>query len=230
LLFAAETARALGATTVDLIAPYLPYMRQDKSFSSGEGVTSQYFAKLISQYFDSLLTIDPHLHRWQALNEIYDIPTQVLHATESICAWIKQEVKAPLLIGPDAESAQWIERIAQQLQAPFLVLEKKRMGDRSVEISIPKIELFADKTPVLIDDIISTATTMIAAVKHIHALKIGPPICIGVHAIFADDAYQNLRRSGVKTIVTCNTIVHESNAIDVSAMIANALKGQNKLF
>jgi ribose-phosphate pyrophosphokinase len=230
LLFAAETARALGAKTVGLIAPYLPYMRQDKSFSIGEGITSEYFAKFISEHFDWLMTIDPHLHRWHTLNEIYDIPAQVLHATESIVAWIKQEVKAPLLIGPDVESTQWIETIAHQLQAPFVILEKKRMGDRLVEVSIPKIDLYADKTPILIDDIISTANTMIAAVKHIHSLKMCPPICIGIHAIFAQDAYQNLRSSGVEKIITCNTIIHESNAIDVSSVIAHALKNQTHLF
>lgn len=224
LLFAAQTARALGATTVGLIAPYLPYMRQDKSFVAGEGITSQYFANLISHYFDYLVTIDPHLHRWHALNDIYKIPTQVLHATEFISAWIKKEVKAPLLIGPDVESTQWIEKIAQNLKAPFLILEKKRMGDKNVEVSIPKIELYADKTPVLIDDIISTASTMIAAVKHIHALKMRLPICIGIHAIFAGDAYQNLCSSHVEKVVTCNTIQHESNGIDVSDVIENALK------
>lgn len=65
LLFAAETARELGASKVVLIAPYLPYMRQDKIFKAGEGITSKYFAKLLSGYFDGLITIDPHLHRWR---------------------------------------------------------------------------------------------------------------------------------------------------------------------
>ena len=65
LLFAAETARELGASKVVLIAPYLPYMRQDKIFEAGEGITSKYFAKLLSSYFDGLITIDPHLHRWR---------------------------------------------------------------------------------------------------------------------------------------------------------------------
>lgn len=68
LLFAAETARSLGALKVVLIAPYLTYMRQDKVFEPGQGITSAYFAKLISHYFDALITIDPHLHRWHALS------------------------------------------------------------------------------------------------------------------------------------------------------------------
>ena len=84
LLFAAETVRGLGSKKIGLIAPYLPYMRQDKQFHSGESITSKYFAKLISNYFDGLITIDPHLHRWHALSDIYSIPAKALHATDSI--------------------------------------------------------------------------------------------------------------------------------------------------
>lgn len=106
LLLAAETARSLGASKVVLIAPYLAYMRQDKVFEPGQGVTSAYFAKIISRYFDGLITIDPHLHRWHSLSAIYDVPTYVLHATDKIAHWIDDHIKQPMLIGPDAESLQ----------------------------------------------------------------------------------------------------------------------------
>lgn len=126
LLFTAETARELGATQVSLITPYLPYMRQDKQFHPGEGITSKYFSKLISDYFDWMITIDPHLHRWHSLNEIYHIPTYTLHATQCISDWINQNIPDPLLIGPDSESKQWVCEIAKTINAPFLILEKKK--------------------------------------------------------------------------------------------------------
>src|SRR5689334_1415012 len=63
LLFLAQTCRDLGAKKVGLIAPYLPYMRQDARFQEGEGISAHYFAKILSQHFDWLITIDPHLHR-----------------------------------------------------------------------------------------------------------------------------------------------------------------------
>ena len=53
-------------------------------------------------------------------------------------------------------------------------------------------------------------------------------ICIGVHAIFAEDAFQILSETHIAKIVTCNTIPHETNAIDVSGIIINALL-KNKL-
>jgi ribose-phosphate pyrophosphokinase len=224
ILFAAETAKELGATKVGLIAPYLAYMRQDKQFHSGEGITSKYFANLISGSFNWLITIDPHLHRWHSLNDIYSIPSQVLHANDSIANWIKQNVTKPVLIGPDAESAQWVSEIAQKSNSPFLILEKKRHGDNQVEVSIPQLELYHHHTPVLVDDIISSAATMIETVKHIDSLKLNPPVCIGVHAIFAGHAYDDLLNAGVEKIITCNTIQHPSNGIDISDVVGMFLK------
>src|SRR5688500_12951138 len=60
LAIAAATARDLGAARVGLVAPYLAYMRQDRQFKEGEGITSAHFARLLSSAFDWLVTVDPH--------------------------------------------------------------------------------------------------------------------------------------------------------------------------
>jgi ribose-phosphate pyrophosphokinase len=106
LLFAAATARELGASKVGLVAPYLAYMRQDRRFKPGEAVTSREIAGLLSDAFDWLVTVDPHLHRYSALSDIYTIPTRVVHAAPLISDWIKTHVASPLIIGPDNESGQ----------------------------------------------------------------------------------------------------------------------------
>ena len=62
LILLAETLYDLGAATIGLLAPYLPYMRQDRRFNPGEGLSSRYFADLLSAHFDWLMTVDPHLH------------------------------------------------------------------------------------------------------------------------------------------------------------------------
>ena len=223
LLFAAETAKSLGAVRIILAAPYLAYMRQDKVFELGQGITSTYFARLISHYFDGLVTIDPHLHRWHALDEIYDIPTKVLHATDNIACWIHKQIQKPLLIGPDAESMQWVEEIAQKLHAPYLVLEKNRIGDSDVEVSIPLIEQYRDFIPCVCDDIISTGMTMMETVKHLQLLNMPPPICIGIHALFNTETEQNIMRAGAEKIITCNTILHSTNQIDITNIIAKGI-------
>ena len=219
IYFLSKTLKELGTKKITLIAPYLSYMRQDKRFSEGEAITSELFAKLVSQFIDELITVDPHLHRRKSLNEIYSINTKVLHAAPLISRWIKHNVSNAILIGPDSESEQWVSEVAQNADAPFVVLQKNRKGDRDVEISIPHLEKFRNHTPVLIDDIISTAKTMIETVYHLKSSGMKPPVCIGVHGIFANNAYYDLLNAGAEKIITCNTISHESNHIDIVPLL-----------
>ncbi len=220
LYFLSQTAKDLGAESICLVAPYLAYMRQDKRFQAGEGITSTYFGKLISSFADKLITVDPHLHRRSSLSEIYQIPTKVIHAAAHISQWIKENLKNPLLIGPDSESAQWVAEVAKSAGAPFTVLQKIRHGDRDVEVSIPDLENYRDHLPVLVDDIISTAKTMIETIKHLKKEGMKGPVCIGVHAVFAGNSYEELMSSGAAMVITCNTIPHQTNKIDLSETIA----------
>ena len=219
LYFLSQTIKSLGAISVNLIAPYLAYMRQDKIFNKGEGVTSAYFAKLISGFVDSLITIDPHLHRRSSLAEIYTIPTKIGHAANHISTWIKNNIPNPVLIGPDEESEQWVADVAKNADAHFTVLKKIRHGDNDVEVSVPQIEQYKTCTPVLVDDIISTGRTMIETILHLKQVGMRAPICIGVHAVFADNAYKDIQDAGTAKIVTCNTIPHLSNQIDISDLL-----------
>jgi ribose-phosphate pyrophosphokinase len=224
LYFLSQTAKDLGATCTCLVTPYLAYMRQDKRFLAGEGITSTYFGKLISSFADSLITVDPHLHRRSSLSEVYQIPNKVIHAASHISQWIKTNVENPVLIGPDSESEQWVSEVAKNAGAPFTVLQKIRYSDRDVEVSIPNVENYKDHTPVLVDDIISTARTMIETVKHLKRARMKHPVCIGVHAVFAGKAYEELISSGVKTVITCNTIPHKTNKIDLSDILAEHIQ------
>ena len=223
LLFAASTARELGAASVGIVTPYLGYMRQDKRFQEGEAVTSAIFAQLLSRHIDWLVTVDPHLHRWHALGEIYSVPSTVVPAAPLLAEWIKSNVAAPVLIGPDSESEQWVSAVAQIAGAPHLVLEKIRRGDRDVSVSIPDPAALQGRTPVLVDDIISTGHTMISAARHILDQGLSPPVCVGVHAVFAGDAREALLASGVARVVTTNSIPQTFGTIDVSAAVAAAV-------
>jgi len=225
LQFMAATARELGASRVGLVCPYLAYMRQDQRFRAGEAVSSLYFAGLLNAMADWLVAVDPHLHRRDSLDGVFSIPAVAVHAAPCVASWIRDNVPEPVLIGPDNETAQWVASVAAGAGAPYVVLEKIRSGDRAVEVSVPDISVITGRTPVLVDDIISTGRTMIAAMTHLAALRQRPPVCVGVHAIFAGDAYGALSSAGAAQIVTCNTVVHESNAIDVASPIAAAVSG-----
>ncbi|MDV6235577.1 ribose-phosphate pyrophosphokinase [Leptospira ellisii] len=223
LIFFCETARSLGAEKVHLIAPYLCYMRQDKVFREGEGISARIFADLISRYVDSLITVDPHLHRIADLSEIFRIPSKTLHSTALLADYIRERIDNPVLVGPDSESSQWVAEVARLCGSPFIVLEKNRKGDREVEISAPAVETLSGRTPVLIDDIVSSGRTLIETVKRLREAALPSPICLCVHGIFADDSYRDLLEAGVRSVVTSNTIGHPSNGIDVSRLITENL-------
>lgn len=220
----ADTARELGARRIALVAPYLPYMRQDRRFQEGEAISSRSFAALIAGGFDALLTVDPHLHRYPSLAAIYAIPQAVVSSASALAAWVAANVERPIVIGPDSESEQWAADVAGRAGCPFLVLEKQRFGDRQVRISVPVPGEHAMRTPVLIDDIISSAKTMAVAAAETAQVFGVPPICVGVHAVFAAGAEQALREAGVKRVVTSNTLPHGSNAIDVAPLVAATLR------
>ncbi len=226
LLFFCRLVKELKAASICLVAPYMAYMRQDKAFNPGEAITSAYFAGLISSFADRLITIDPHLHRRRSMQEIYSIPCEVLHATSLISAYIKDHIANALLIGPDSESEQWVSGIAKEAGVPFIILQKTRRGDTEVEISIPEVESYEAHVPVVIDDIISTAHTMMETISHLKEKRMPPPVCIGVHAVFTEETFNQLLHSGAKEVITCNTIAHRSNRIDVSQLIINTFKKQ----
>ena len=224
LLFAAEATRVQGARSVGLAAPYLAYMRQDKQFHAGEAVTSKSFARLLSATFDWLATIDPHLHRYPSLAELYGIPAIAGTATAELGAWIRDSVEQPILIGPDEESRQWVSRIASVAGAPMVVLSKKRSGDLSVSIDGEALAHLAQGNAVIVDDIASSARTLIETVRVLAEHGHTAPTCTVVHAIFAGRSYQLLRDAGVGQLVSTSAVPHKTNAVDISQPLAKAIR------
>src|SRR6266545_345897 len=221
LIFAAATARELGATKVSLIAPYLCYMRQDKRFHDREAITSTLFAGQLSSVMDELVTVDPHLHRYHNLSEIYAIRTAVVHSAPLIAEWIKRKETRAVLIGPDLESEQWVSEVASLAGTPYRVLRKERLGDREVKITIQNLHELRDHTPVLIDDIVSSGRTMIEAARQLKGEGLAAPVCIAVHALFSQETEKTLREVSSQ-LLTTTTVPHSTNAIDLSAAIAKA--------
>lgn len=222
LIFAADAARDLGARSVNLIAPYLAYMRQDKRFRPGGAVSSLSFARLLSASFDHLVTVDPHLHRHASLDALYTLSSTTLHAAPLLAEWVGREIETPLLIGPDSESEQWVSESARAIGAPYAVLGKTRLGDRRVEITLPDLSDWAGRRAVLIDDIAASGRTLIEAAKQLGEAGFAPPVCAVVHALFAEDAYERLQQVSAD-IISTDSVPHRTNRVTLAPLIAGAL-------
>lgn len=223
LLFTADLVREAGARRIGLICPYLPYMRQDMRFHPGEAVTSRPFARWLSDAFDWLVTVDPHLHRYASLDEIYSLRSRVVEAAPALADWIATEIEDPVLIGPDGESEQWVSAVAALRDLPWRVFTKKRHGDRDVTLHLPELDGIAGHTPVLVDDIISSGTTMAEAARHLIEAGFRPPLAVGVHGLFGERARETLKGAGIARIVCTNSVDAPEGVIDLTPLLGKAV-------
>ena len=226
IVFAAETAKSLGAKKVILVAPYLAYMRQDKRFNSGECISSRVMAKMLNNSIDKLITIDPHIHRYKSLKDIFTISAKKLTANPLIAEYIQKKFKNEVIIGPDWESYQWAESIAKHVQAT--VLKKTRFSSRHVEVKMIKPVPIKGKNVIIVDDIISTGHTVAEAAKKARKMGAKSVSAIGVHGLFVENGMEKLKKAGVNKIITTNCIEHKTNKIDVTPLLFNELKREKK--
>jgi len=224
VLLLAATLREQGAAQVGLVAPYLPYMRQDMAFHRGECISARHMAALLGARVDALVTVDAHLHRIGSLDEVFDIPARNLSAASLLADAVGADTARPLLVGPDAESAQWVSAAAERIGCPWTVLEKVRSGDRSVRVSGTFRPEWKPLEPVFLDDVLSTGSTLVEACSLLKAEGMRAPRVAVVHAIFAGDAEQRLRAAGVAGILSCDSLPHPSNRVGLAPLIATALR------
>lgn len=223
LSFLASTLRELEAASIGLVAPYLCYMRQDRRFIDGEAISSRIFAELLSKQVDWMVTVDPHLHRYISLDEIYTVPTRVVQGAPVLAEWLKSETEV-FLVGPDLESEQWVAQIAKYSGHPYVIGEKQRLGDREVSVSLPNLSDLNAMTAVIIDDVISSGQTIIECVYTLQSKGVSRINCASVHGIFAGNSDKAILETGVNQLVTTNTIPHYSNELDVSGLLQTSIR------
>lgn len=227
LLITAPAARELGAQRLLLACPYLAYMRQDIAFSPGEAVSQRHIAGLLASRFDAVVTIDPHLHRIAALREVMPGCEAVsLSAASLIGAWVARHVSQPLLLGPDEESEPWVSEAARACspRADHGWCVKQRRGDRDVEVTLPPALNCRGRSVVLIDDMASTGRTLMAATRLALAAGAASVDVAVTHALFVGDALSALQAEGVRHVWSTDCVPHESNAISVVPLLAEALR------
>ncbi len=223
VMFAARTAKELGASSVSLMAPYFPYMRQDKMFSPGEVASIHVLGEILSKILDEIYILDPHLHREKTLGHIFNIPAHKLTANPLIAKYIKNNIKKALIVGPDWESYKWARKTAELIGCESTILLKTRHSARNVDVKFQEKVNVKGKNIVLVDDMISTGNTLIKTIEALKKLGVKKVTCIAVHGIFVEKALEKLRKTGAK-VITSNSLPNKSAKIDVSVLFAEKIK------
>jgi ribose-phosphate pyrophosphokinase len=223
VLFAADALRRRRARRVTLVAPYLGYMRQDAVFREGEAVSQRVVGGLLGAAFDRVLTVEAHLHRVRRLDEVVPCRARSLSAAPALAAVAEGEPAPLCLVGPDAESAPWVEALAGRLGWPWRVGRKHRRGDAEVEVEIPALPAGVAGA-LLVDDVASTGATLAAAAEALARQGVVRIEGVVVHALFAPGAEARLRRAGLARVRSTDTIPHPTNALPVAPLLAEALR------
>lgn len=224
LLLACKTARKQGVKRLTLVAPYLCYMRQDKSFHTEEAVSQRIIGQWLSELFDDVMTVDPHLHRIHSLNDVIPGTNSItLTATPLLGEFVKLLNKPVHLLGPDEESLQWVKQVADISNSPYSVATKKRLSDTHVEIQLPDID-YKDQHVILIDDVISTGNTVAKTAMQLYAHHVQQVDVITTHALFSKDAISILNKSNIKNIWSSDSITHPTNKIPLTNLLADNIK------
>lgn len=224
LLLAAGGLRELGARQLILVSPYLAYMRQDFEFSPGEVVSQRHLGRLLAAHFDAVITVDPHLHRVTTMDEV--VPGRrgiALTAAVLLGAHAVRQVPGALLLAPDEEAGPWVINAAQAHGLDHAVCRKTRHGDRDVEVVLPDVSV-AGRAVVLLDDVASTGRTLAAAARGARSAGAASVDVAVTHGLFIGDALEQLRASGVRHVWSSDCVPHESNAVSVVPLLAQALR------
>lgn len=223
LLLTAQTARRLGARRLTLVAPYLCYMRQDAAFEPGAAVSQTIIGRFLGELFDDVVTVDPHLHRTASLAEsLPNTQSLELTATGLMAERLTRLSGAALLIGPDEESRQWVERVAGHCDLPYAIATKTRFGDRKVQIDVPDIDM-AGRNVVLIDDVASSGETLATAARALRAKGVSGITAMVSHGIFASGALDTLLASGIEKVLSSDSVCHPSNEMALAGVLADGL-------
>ena len=223
LLLLARHARRQGVGRLLLVAPYLAYMRQDIAFHPGEIVSQTVVGGFLAELFDGVITVDPHLHRIERLEQAIPLEHALaLSGAPRLAELVAERRPGALLLGPDEEAGQWVARAAEVTGGEHGVCRKVRHGDREVSIQLPDIPV-AGREVVLMDDVASSGHTVARAAEALLAAGADSVDVALTHALFAEDALAVIRAAGVGQVWSTDCIAHPSNAIDMAPVLAEAL-------
>ena len=214
--------RKISSRTFAII-PYIGYARQDKQFLSREVITMSVVAKMLqSAGAKKVIVVD--IHSNTALNH-FNIPTENVSAIPELANYFKKlNLKNPLVVSPDMGGSSRSKKFASLLKTDFIVLKKHRdKKTGSVSIQTAKMDV-QGKDLILVDDIISTGSSIIKAAQFLKKQKCKRVFVACTHGLLVDGAEKKIRKAGVSRIISTNTIPGNTSKVDVSGILAKSVQ------
>ncbi|MFA5247291.1 MAG: ribose-phosphate diphosphokinase [Candidatus Micrarchaeia archaeon] len=219
-----------GFSTIIAVMPYFAYSRQHKQYLPNQPVSALTVAKLLEFCgADGFVTVTAH--EPSVLPQLFSIPAINLSAMSVLSEFVskKPEFSDAVIVAPDDGAEEMAKTLAGLLgNRKYTAFEKKR-DVRTGEITMtPKnVELLKGHSVIIIDDMVSGGGTMVEtarACSHHGATRIAAAF---THSILCGNALEKLRACCDEVIGT-NTIESEVSKVDVSPLLAQALRQMDK--
>ena len=202
----------LGAKKITTVIPYLPYSRSDVD-------TMNLFGVLFKEAgLSKLIVVDPHNDQ---LQKAFGSICATLSTQRLVVSLINElKLKKVTIVSPDAGGKKRVESIAKELKEPSIILSKKRRSDYEVEVE--EVSQIPEKTCIILDDMITTGSTILASVQKLKEAGAKKIVVIATHGIFTNNAQKKLEN--LDDLIVSDSIENTKvKTFSIAELIASAL-------
>lgn len=228
-LIMVDAAKRASAKRITVVCPFFGYARQDRKSEGREPIT----AKLLSDMFavagaDRIISIDLHSGQIQGF---FDGPVDHLTAMPVLVNRLGQLGGDLVVVSPDAGRVKVAERYANQLHADLAIVHKRRT--KGVKNSVEALDVVGEvdgRTCVLIDDMIDTAGTIVAAADQLRDKGAAEVVAACTHGVFSGPAIDRIKNSSISQLFVTNTLpipperqIDKIEVLSVAGVVADAI-------
>lgn len=239
LLIAIDALKRASANSIIVLIPYFGYARQDRKTQGREPITCKLVADFIVHAgATKVILVDIHSKQTQGF---FNVPVDTLVTTPIMIDAYKKNNKNDkdfCVVAPDYGAVKKVRDIAEHLYVPFAIIDKRRPKPNVVEVSNILGDV-KDKVCLLIDDMIDTGGTILAAAKLLKKHQAKKIVVMVTHGIFSRNAIDQFKKAIDENIISelyvTNTIKENSeieykgiHILDLSTFLAEILEAQIK--
>lgn len=204
LLILIDALSRASAASVTAVIPYYGYARQEKKDAPREPITAKLVADILTAAgADRIVTMDLHAG---AIQGFFNIPVDHLTSIPAISNYFKEKnLENTVIVSTDEGRVKTVRQVSSRLSAPIAVGYKFHPDHMVTEMT----HLAGDvkgKTPIIVEDIITTGGSITECVDALLAHGCNPEIYIAAtHGVLTEPSYAKLNRPEIKEIVVTDT-------------------------
>ena len=204
LLVMIDAFKRASARRITAVIPYYSYARQDRKNKPRVPITARLVADLITRVgANRILTMDLHAGQIQGF---FDIPVDNLYASPVLLPYIREHFDNDLVIvSPDAGGVPRARAYARRLKAALALIDKRRVNVNEAE-ALNIIGEVANKTAIVLDDMVDTAGTLIEATKTLLEKGAKEVHACVTHAVLSGPAIDRIENSSLTSLVVTDSL------------------------